>query len=79
MIPCVKSICCFRLSVDISDDGYTLAIAIGSDTSILALKWNGTHYTQYLNSLPSGESSAVSLSRDGKQWLLAIPSLEEEK
>jgi protocatechuate 3,4-dioxygenase beta subunit len=71
MIPHVKSICYSRLSVDISDDGYTLAI--GSDTSILALKWNGTHYTQYLNSLPSGESSAVSLSRDGNAMAVDRP------
>ena len=40
-------------------------MAIGYYLNVLALKWNGTHYTQYLNSIPSGESSAISLSRDG--------------
>ena len=49
-------------------------MAIGSDISIWALKWNGTHYTQYLNSLPSGESSAVSLSRDGNALAVGHPS-----
>jgi hypothetical protein len=59
----ISCICCCRLSVDISADGSTLAI--GYYLNVLALKWNGTHYTQYLNSIPSGESSAISLSRDG--------------
>jgi hypothetical protein len=49
-------------------------LAIGSDISIWALKWNGTHYTQYLNSLPSGESGAVSLSRDGNAMAVGHPS-----
>jgi hypothetical protein len=49
----ISCICCCRLSVDISADGSTLAI--GSGLSVLALKWNGTHYKQYLNSIPSVE------------------------
>ena len=49
-------------------------MAIGSDISILALKWNGTHYTQYLNSIPSVEFSAISLSRDGNALAVGIPS-----
>jgi hypothetical protein len=63
---------CCRLSVDISSDGYTLAIR--SDISIWALKWNGTHYTQYLNNLPSGVASAISLSRDGNALAVGHPS-----
>ena len=63
---------CCRLSVDISDDGSTLAI--GSGISIWALKWNGTHYIQYFNSLPSGKSSAISLSRDGNALAVGHPS-----
>jgi hypothetical protein len=60
------------LIIDISGDGSTLAIR--SDISIWALKWNDTHYTQHFNSLPSGEASAVSLSRDGNAMAAGIPS-----
>jgi hypothetical protein len=49
-------------------------LAIGSDISIWAFKWNGTHYTQHFNSLPSGKSSAVSLSRDGNALAVGNPS-----
>jgi hypothetical protein len=67
-------LCCCRLSVDISADGSTMAIgctdgstlAIGSEFSVLTLKWNGTHYTQHLNSIPSDDEwTSISLSRDG--------------
>ena len=37
-------------------------------TNVLALKWNGTHYTQFLNSVPLQSSQtvdAISLSPDG--------------
>jgi hypothetical protein len=40
-------------------------LAIWSGLSVLAFKWNGTHYKQYLISIPSVESSAISLSREG--------------
>jgi hypothetical protein len=60
------------LTIDISGDGSTLAI--GSDISIWALKWNGTHYKQHLNNLPSGDASAISLSRDGNAMAVGIPS-----
>lgn len=49
-------------------------MAIGSDISIWALRWNGTHYTQHLNSLPSAKSSSVSLSRDGNALAVGHPS-----
>jgi hypothetical protein len=69
--------CCCRLSVDISADGFTLAIAFvsnyGCESIVLALTWNGTHYTQYLNSIPSFEFSAISLSRDGNALAVGHP------
>jgi hypothetical protein len=65
-------LCCCRESVDISADGSTLAI--GSKFSVLALKWNGTHYTQYLNSIPSdNEWTSISLSRDGNAMAVGRP------
>jgi hypothetical protein len=64
-------LCCYRLSVDISADGSTLAIK--SKLSVLALQWNGTHYTQYLNSIPSYEGTTISLSRDGNAMAVGNP------
>jgi hypothetical protein len=65
-------LCCCRLSVDISADGSTLAI--GSEFSVLALKWNGTHYTQHLNSIPSDDEwTTISLSRDGNAMAVGRP------
>ena len=63
--------CCCRSSlVDISSDGSTLAIGSESTTDpyVFALKWNGTHYTQLLNSVPLQSLQivdAISLSPDG--------------
>jgi hypothetical protein len=48
-------------------------LAIESNIGIWALKWNGTHYKQYLNSIPSVESSAISLSRDGNAMAVGHP------
>jgi hypothetical protein len=71
----LKSILIFchcRSSVDISADGSTLAI--GSDFSVLALKWNGTHYTQHLNSiLFDNFGTTISLSRDGNAMAVGRP------
>jgi hypothetical protein len=65
-------LCHCRLSVDISANGSTLAI--GCKLSVLALKWNGTHYTQYLNSIPSdNEGTTISLSRDGNAMAVGRP------
>jgi hypothetical protein len=65
-------LCRCRYSVDISANGSTLAI--GSEFSVLALKWNGTHYTQYLNSIPSvDELTTISLSRDGNAMAVRNP------
>jgi hypothetical protein len=67
--------CRCRSSVDINADGSTLAI--GSINNVLALTWNGTHYTQYLNNIPSAyEWTTVSLSRDGNA--LAVGNLYSE-
>jgi hypothetical protein len=69
--------CRCRSSVDISADGSTLAIGFVSKLSVLALTWNGTHYTQYLNNIPSAyERTTVSLSRDGNA--LAVGNLYSE-
>jgi hypothetical protein len=64
-------LCCCRLAVDISADGSTLVIK--SKLSVLALQWNGTHYTQYLNSIPSYEGTTISLSRDGNAMAVGNP------
>ena len=49
-------------------------MAIRSYLNVLGLKWNGTHYTQYLNSIPSVEQSTISLSRDGNALAVGHPS-----
>ena len=70
----IRVFCCCRSSlVDISSDGSTLAMVTASSTdltdqNVLVLKWNGTHYTQFLNSLPLQSLQivkAISLSPDG--------------
>ena len=49
-------------------------MAIGSGLSVLALKWNGTHYKQSLNSIPSdNEVTTISLSRDGNALAVGNP------
>jgi hypothetical protein len=63
-----------QIIVDISADGSTLAI--GSEFSVLALKWNGTHYKQHLNSISFDDwitVSAISLSRDGNAMAVGHP------
>lgn len=66
-------------SVDLSADGYTLAIGASTETSesdnefIQVYRWNGTHYAAYFNGLPAGETSAVSLSRDGNALAVGLP------
>ena len=36
-------------------------------------KWNGTHYTALFNGSPAGETSSVSLSRDGNALAVGLP------
>ena len=71
----------FRWSIDLSADGSVLALGTGSESQeatdrnsgIHVLKWNGTLYSPFLNRLPAGETSAVSLSRDGKALAVGLP------
>lgn len=65
-------------SVDLSGDGSILALgpSVSRETagdSIRVHKWNGTHYSAFFNGLPAGETSAVSLSRDGKSLAVGLP------
>ena len=66
-------------SVDLSADGSTLAIGTSTETPesdkqfIQVYRWNGTHYASYFNGLPAGETSAVSLSRDGNALAVGLP------
>jgi hypothetical protein len=70
-----------RWSLDLSADGSILALGTGRESqeanvgnsAIQVLKWNGTHYTPFLNRLPAGETSAVSLSRDGQTLGVGLP------
>ncbi len=70
-----------RWSVDLSADGSVLALGTGAESheaasgnaAIQVFKWNGTYYSPFLNQLPSGETSAVSLSRDGKALAVGRP------
>ena len=69
-----------RWSLDLSADGSTLALGTGRESQdangnsdIQVLKWNGTHYTTFLIRLPAGETSAVSLSRDGQALGVGLP------
>ena len=69
-----------RWSLDLSADGSTLALGTGRESQdtngnsdIQVLKWNSTHYTTFLNCLPAGETSAVSLSRDGQALGVGLP------
>ena len=64
--------CNFRLSVDLSADGNTLAIGT-NDESIRMYTWNGSRYNAFFNGVPAGPAASLSLSGDGISVAVGLP------